>query len=164
MGRMKQPAPRKKTLPKAPVIRVANSGVVRLKAVPDLPDGNLFIAEAQREIPFAIKRLYFINALANPRAVRGRHAHRELEQVIFCVNGSFVLHLDDGRKKQRIRLHDPAVGIRLGPWLWHTMAEFSRDCVILVLAAAWYEAGDYIRDYAEFRREAGAVFKRGKRS
>jgi hypothetical protein len=140
-----------------PAIRVARSGVVRLKSVPDLPDGNLFIGEARREIPFAIKRFYFINALANPRAVRGRHAHRKLEQVIFCINGSFVLHLDDGRKKQRIRLHDPAVGIVLGPWLWHTMAEFSYDCVILVVASDRYREADYIRDYEEFRRGAREI-------
>jgi hypothetical protein len=151
-GRMKKPAPRKKTRPQAPALRVARSGVVRLKAVPDLPDGNLFIGEARREIPFAIRRFYFINALANPRAVRGRHAHRKLKQVIFCLNGSFVLHLDDGRNRQRIRLHDPAVGIVLGPWLWHTMEDFSYDCVILVVASDRYREADYIRDYAEFRR------------
>ena len=139
-----------------PSIRVANSGVVRLKCFPDVPDGDLFIAEGRREIPFAIKRIYFINNLANPQAVRGRHAHHTLEQVIFCVNGSFVLHLDDGRKKQRIRLHDPAVGIRLGPRLWHTMSGFSSDCVILVMAAARYQASDYIRDYSEFRRVVGS--------
>jgi hypothetical protein len=144
-----QPKAAKKS--QAPAIRVAHSGVVRLQAVPDRPDGNLFIAEARREIPFAIKRLYFINALANPAAVRGRHAHRKLEQVIFCINGSFALHLDDGRKKQRIRLHDPAIGIRLGPYLWHTMSGFSADCVILVVASDRYKSSDYIRDYAEFK-------------
>lgn len=139
-----------------PSIRVANSGFVRLNCFEDLPDGNLFIAEARREIPFPIKRVYFINCLANPKAVRGRHAHRRLEQMIFCINGSFMLHLDDGRRKQRMRLDDPAVGIRLGPYLWHTMSSFSYDCVILVFAADWYDATDYIRDYAEFRREVEA--------
>ena len=150
---------------KLPAIRVANSGVVRLKSVPDLPDGNLFIAEVKREVPFPIKRVYFINSLANPRAVRGRHAHRKLEQVIFCVSGSFVLHLDDGRKKQRLRLHEPAIGIRLGPRLWHTMSDFSYDCVILVLAAERYDEKDYIRDYAEFRARVRSRARRraGKR-
>ena len=152
---MKKPAARKKALTKAPAIRVGRSGVVRLKSVPDLPDGNLFIGEGQREIPFAIKRLYFINSLANPAAVRGRHAHQKLEQVIFCLSGSFVLHLDDGRKKQRIRLHDPAIGIRLGTYLWHTMSEFSYDCVILVVASDRHKESDYIRDYADFRRLIG---------
>ena len=148
---------KKNKVKRATRIRVARSGFVRLRSFNDLPDGNLFIAEAQREIPFKIKRVYFINSLANPQAIRGRHAHRRLEQVIFCVSGSFRLHLDDGRKKQRVRLHDPAIGIRLGPFLWHTMSGFSYDCVILVFAAEWFETSDYIRDYAEFLREVKAL-------
>jgi hypothetical protein len=124
--------------------------VISLQFFKDLPDGNLFIAEAGRQIPFEIRRVYFINTLANPRAVRGNHAHRELEQAIFCVSGSFTLHLDDGQTKQRLRLNDPGRGIRLGPMLWHTMSSFSYDCVILVLASRAFEESDYIRNYAEF--------------
>jgi hypothetical protein len=116
-----------------------------------MPDGNLFIAEASKNIPFEIKRVYFINALANPRAIRGKHAHKTLDQIIFCINGSFMLRLDDGAVKQRITLNDPSYGIRLGPRLWHSMASFSYDCVILVLASDWFDEEDYIRDYDEFR-------------
>lgn len=133
-------------------LRVRNSGLISLQSFPDMPDGNLFIAEVGRQVPFTIRRVYFINNLANRDAVRGKHAHRQLEQAIFCINGSFRLELDDGRKKQRILLNDPACGIRLGPLLWHTMSGFSYDCVILVLASAPFAAADYIRDYAEFRR------------
>jgi hypothetical protein len=137
-------------------LRVRQSGLLRLKFFKDLPDGNLFIAEAGRQVPFPIERVYFINTLANPRAVRGRHAHRRLEQAIFCINGSFRLELDDGRTKQRLLLNDPACGIRLGPLLWHTMSSFSYDCVILVLASAAFDEADYIRDYPEFLHLAGA--------
>jgi hypothetical protein len=138
-------------------LRVRNSGFIKLKFFKDLPDGNLFIAEAGRQVPFDIKRVYFINTLANPKAVRGKHAHRQLEQAIFCINGSFTLHLDDGRATQRLLLNDPSCGIRLGPMLWHTMSAFSYDCVILVLASAWFEPSDYIRDHAEFVRETRAT-------
>ncbi len=131
-------------------LRVRHSGLVPIKCFKDLPDGNLFIAEGNRQIPFAIKRAYFINTLANPKAVRGKHAHKALDQVIFAINGSFLLHLDDGRTKQRIRLNDPAVGVRLGPMLWHTMTSFSYDCVICVFASEWFDADDYIRSYDEF--------------
>jgi hypothetical protein len=131
-------------------LRVRHSGLVPIKCFKDLPDGNLFIAEGNRQIPFAIKRTYFINTLANPKAVRGKHAHKALDQVIFAINGSFLLHLDDGRTKQRIRLNDPAIGVRLGPMLWHTMTSFSYDCVICVFASEWFDASDYIRDYDEF--------------
>jgi WxcM-like, C-terminal len=131
-------------------VRVKRSGLVKLRCFRDLPDGNLFIAEGLKDIPFDIKRVYFINNLANPKALRGKHAHKALEQVLFCISGSFVLHLDDGLLTQRIRLDDPAVGIRLGPRLWHAMSSFSYDCVILVLASDRFDESDYIRDYNAF--------------
>jgi hypothetical protein len=133
-------------------LRVRHSGVIDLQFFRDPPDGNLAIVEARRQVAFDIRRVYFINALANPRAVRGRHAHHQLEQAIFCINGSFELSLDDGERRQKLKLSDPTRGIRLGPMLWHTMSKFSPDCVILVLASDWFDAGDYIRDYDAFLR------------
>lgn len=144
-------------------LRVKNSGLLALKFFKDLPDGNLFIAEAREQVPFDIKRVYFINTLANPKAVRGKHAHRKLQQAIFCINGAFSLHLDDGEQKQRVVLNDPARGILLGPLLWHTMSSFSYDCVILVLASAPFEEADYIRTYEEFKELTGTT-KSGGRS
>ena len=141
-------------------LRVKNSGLVPIKFFKDLPDGNLFIAESGRQIPFPIKRVYFINTLANPRAIRGKHAHRKLEQVLFCINGSFVLHLDDGARQQNIRLNDPAVGVRLGRMLWHTMSSFSYDCVIMVLASDRFDEKDYIRDYDAFLAAARTARRR----
>lgn len=131
-------------------IKVKNSGIIKLQFYKDFPDGNLFIGEAERNVPFEIKRIYFINHLFNKMAIRGNHAHKKLEQVIFCINGSFTLHLDDGENKQNIKMDDPSLGIYLGSKLWHTMAKFSSDCVILVLAADYYSADDYIRNYDEF--------------
>jgi hypothetical protein len=141
-------------MPKPVKLRVKNSGLISLRCFSDAPDGDLFIAEAGRQIPFPIKRVYFINNLANARAVRGRHAHRRLEQVLFCINGALTLALDDGTKRQSIRLTDAATGIRLGPRLWHTMTKFSKDCVILVFASAHFDERDYIRDYDEFLKLA----------
>ena len=141
---------------------VKNSGLLALKFFKDLPDGNLFIAEARQQVPFDIKRVYFINTLANQKAIRGKHAHRELQQGIFCISGSFNLHLDDGETKQRIRLNDPSCGILLGPFLWHTMSSFSYDCVILVLASAGFDEADYIRDYDEFQRVARGAKRIGQ--
>lgn len=131
-------------------IRVKNSGIITLQVFSDSPDGDLFIAEATKNIPFEIKRTYFINNLANASAIRGKHAHKKLEQVIFCINGSFVLDLDDGDIRQRVRMDDPSCGVILGPELWHTMTEFSPECVILVFASDFFDASDYIRSYDEF--------------
>lgn len=146
-------------------LRVKNSGLLALKFFKDLPDGNLFIAEALKQVPFDIKRVYFINTLANPKAIRGKHAHRKLQQAIFCINGAFSLNLDDGQQKQRVVLNDPARGILLGPMLWHTMSSFSYDCVILVLASAGFDEADYIRSYDEFKmlaaKKNAAVKRKG---
>jgi len=95
--------------------------------------------------------LCYINSLFNKKAHRGHHAHKKLEQVIFCINGSFVLRLDDGVRKQSLLMNDPCLGVKLGPKLWHTMEKFSSDCVILVLADDYYQESDYIRDYDAFK-------------
>ncbi len=131
-------------------IIVKNSGVINLQFFDDFPDGNIIIAEGEKNIPFEMKRVYFINNLFNKKSVRGKHAHKELEQIIFCINGRFTLDLDDGVNKQSIVLEDAHCGIRLGPELWHEMRGFSNDCVILVLASDYYNEDDYIRNYDEF--------------
>lgn len=124
--------------------------IVNLQYFEDPPDGNLYIGEALRHIPFKIKRFFFVNKLGNSAALRGKHAHKKQEQVIFCINGSFRLELDDGRKKQRIKMDDPKMGVFLGRLLWNEMSHFSKDCVILVVASDYYKESDYIRDYKKF--------------
>ena len=131
-------------------IKVKNSGIVKLQSYDDFPDGNLVIAEEKEHIPFEIKRVYYINNLFNNKSIRGRHAHKKLKQIIFCINGHFTLSLDDGKNKQRILMNNPAWGIYLGSKLWHNMDKFSSDCVILVLAGDYYDKQDYIRNYDEF--------------
>lgn len=134
----------------APEIAVKNSGFVNLQIVKDHPDGRLYVAEENKNIPFEIKRVYCINDLFHMDATRGKHAHRELKQVIFCIKGSFKLHLDDGERQQDIVMDTPGRGIMLGPRLWHDMTHFSPDCMILVLASDVYNESDYIRSYEEF--------------
>ena len=127
-----------------------NSGEIRLQHVDDAADGSLTIAEQDRTIPFPIKRVYYITRLSNPDAVRGKHAHKALQQAIFCINGSFRLELDDGSLQASLILDRPDRGVYLGPHLWHVMRDFSPDCVILVLASAPYDETDYLRSYDEF--------------
>ena len=81
-------------------INVNNCRHIELKQVVDEHDGVLSIAEAQKEIPFNIKRVYYIYGLENIKSRRGFHAHKKLEQAIFCINGSFKLMADDGENKQ----------------------------------------------------------------
>ena len=141
-----------------PNLIVRHSGIVTLKKIVDANDGILCIGEVAREIPFAIKRFYFITNLQHTISERGKHAHRELSQVIFCVNGTFTLSVDDGENTQDIQMEavehiargDEAVGIILGPRLWHTMHDFSNDCALLVVASDIYRESDYIRNYDDF--------------
>ncbi len=133
-------------------IKVKNSGIVKLAVRKDPRRGNLFVAEAMKNIPFPVRRVYFTNNIKDASAVRGGHAHKKTTQVIFCANGSFVLNLDDGKRKQKLLLNNPAFGIILGPKLWHTMSKFSKDCVILVISSDYYNEKDYIRGHAEFLR------------
>lgn len=131
-------------------LRVNNSGIIVLKRIIDERDGVLCIMEEMRDIPFPIKRVYYITNLENASSIRGKHAHKELSQAIFCISGSFVLSLDDGHTKQDIHMWRDNLGVILGPRLWHTMHSFSNGCVLLVLASDYYDENDYIRNYDEF--------------
>ncbi|HEY4504500.1 MAG TPA: FdtA/QdtA family cupin domain-containing protein [Candidatus Paceibacterota bacterium] len=129
---------------------ILDDDLVYLKAFSDAPNGQLFIGEGLKHVPFEIKRFYFINKLENPKAIRGKHAHKELEQIMFCANGSFEMTLDDGEKVKKFYMNNPSVGLRLRSRIWHEMSKFSPDCVILVVTSDYHDENDYIRDYAEF--------------
>jgi hypothetical protein len=128
---------------------------INLPVIVDGIDGKITVADGLQNIPFEIKRVYFIYDLQNSDAVRGKHAHKELEQAIFCINGSFTLGLDDGYHREDLLINQRHQGIFLGKCLWHTMTAFSKDCVLLVLASDHYKESDYIRDYDEFIKFIG---------
>ena len=129
---------------------VKNSGLIELPRITDGIDGTISVAEVEIHIAFQIKRVYYIYDLENSSAVRGKHAHKELEQVIFCLNGSFILTLDDGENQEKILLNRRNIGVYLGKDLWHTMSDFSANCILLVLASDNYKESDYIRNYNDF--------------
>jgi hypothetical protein len=134
----------------SPEIFVKHSGFIRLQTIADGIDGTISVAQHAREIPFAIERIYYIYNLLNQAAIRGKHAHKELEQALFCINGSCEIGLDDGTGAQTVTLDKPDLGIYLGPRLWHTMNKFSNNCILLALASDVYKESDYIRNYDEF--------------
>ena len=142
----------KKTLSTLPQLCVCRSGFVEAQYIDDGKDGCLNILTISNELPFKVMRVYYIRGFAGADAIRGKHAHKKLDQALFCVSGSFTLLLDDGVREQYVPLVAGPIGVRIGPALWHTMQDFSIDCVILVLASAPYDENDYIRDYNEFKR------------
>ena len=116
--------------------------------------GWLVAIEAQKNIPFAIKRTYYIfGTRAGVR--RGNHAHRTLQQLMVCMTGSCRVLLDNGKYREEALLDSNTRGLFIDPMIWHEMYEFSSDCVLLVLADGWYEIADYIRDYSAFKTASG---------
>jgi hypothetical protein len=135
---------------------LANCATLVLQHIDDGADGSLTVAQRGGAVPFELARVYYITRLQNPGAIRGKHAHKTLEQAIFCVNGSFRLDLDDGARRTSLVLDTPNVGVYMGPLLWHEMRDFSPDCVILVLASDVYDEPDYLRSYDAFIEYAAA--------
>lgn len=111
--------------------------------------GSLIAVEANKDIPFAIARVYYIFG-TKEGVERGFHAHKELKQVAVAVRGSCIMKLDNGKEQLDILMNDPAKSVYIAPMVWHEMREFSEDCVLLVFADQAYDESDYIRHYATF--------------
>jgi dTDP-4-dehydrorhamnose 3,5-epimerase-like enzyme len=114
--------------------------------------GSLISLEANKQIPFAIKRVYYIYG-TQADVARGFHAHKQLKQVAVCVSGKCRMILDDGVKREELWLDSPDKGLLIGDLVWREMHDFSADCVLLVLASEHYDESDYIRDYDDFIRK-----------
>lgn len=111
--------------------------------------GMLVALEENKEIPFQIKRVYYMyNTGENVR--RGYHAHKKLEQILICVHGTCMIHLDNGREVEEVCLDKPYEGLYIANNVWREMYNFSEDAVLLVLASELYDESDYLRDYQKF--------------
>ena len=111
--------------------------------------GSLISLEENKNIPFDIKRVYYIFGTEQGVA-RGFHAHKNLQQVAICVKGSCRFILDNGKCRESIVLDSPSVGLYIDNNKWREMHDFSEDCVLMVLASNYYDEADYIRDYDKF--------------
>lgn len=111
--------------------------------------GKLIALESQMNIPFEIKRIYYIFDTI-PNVIRGKHAHRKLKQILICISGSCTILLDDGISREEISLDTPSKGLMISSLTWREMYNFSPGAVLLVLASEHYDESDYIRDYNQF--------------
>ncbi|TDK52830.1 sugar 3,4-ketoisomerase [Pseudomonas moraviensis] len=111
--------------------------------------GQLIALENNKNIPFAIKRVYYLTN-TQPGVPRGFHAHKELTQVAVCVSGRCLMKMDDGHAQEEVWLDTPDKAIVIEKMIWHEMHDFSPDCVLLVLASDFYDEQDYIRNYQVF--------------
>ena len=116
--------------------------------------GQLIAIEAKKDIPFDVKRVYYIYD-TKEGVRRGFHAHKKLQQILVCVHGSCKIHLDNGSEAQEVLLDKPFEGLYISSGTWREMYDFSSDAVLLVLASELYDESDYIRNYDEFLKFIG---------
>ena len=114
--------------------------------------GNLVAIEGNEDIPFDIKRVFYMYGTDNTM-VRGQHANKESEFVLINVSGSSKIKVDDGKGHEEIICLDkPKMGVYIPRMIWKEMYHFSSDSVILCLASTHYNGSEYIRDYEEYKK------------
>lgn len=123
--------------------------LVELPKISD-PRGNLTFIEGMSHVPFDIKRVYYLYDVPGG-AERGGHAHKELQQLIIAMSGSFDVVLDDGVNKRRIHLNRSYFGLYICPMIWRELDNFSSGSVCMVLASNHYSESDYYREYESFK-------------
>lgn len=111
--------------------------------------GQLVALEEFKDIPFNIKRVYYMYDTGKG-VRRGFHAHKRLQQILVCIHGSCKVLLDSGTEKKNVPLEKPYEGLYISNDMWREMYDFSPDAVLMVLASELYDESDYIRDYDEF--------------
>lgn len=130
----------------------------RLVELPKIgePRGNLTFIEGGVHIPFDIRRVYYLYDVPGG-ASRAGHGHRDLQQFIIAMSGSFQVVVDDGRQRKSFQLNRSYYGLYIPRMIWREIEDFSSGAVCTVLASTLYEEADYFRDYAEFQAAKGAL-------
>ena len=111
--------------------------------------GSLVVAEYQKEIPFLIKRVYYLYG-SDSKTRRGYHSHKKLEQIYIAINGRCKVMLSDGKDNKIVQLDKREQGLYIGHNVWREIYDFSEEAVLLVLASEKYDESDYIRDYDSY--------------
>ena len=130
---------------------MSNFNEVKIVDLPKITDqrGNLTFVEGGQHIPFDIKRVYYLYDVPGG-AERGGHAHKELQQLIVAMSGSFDVVLDDGTEKKRFHLNRSYYGLYVPTMLWRELDNFSSGAVCMVLASNHYDEEDYYREYGDY--------------
>ena len=117
--------------------------------------GKLISLEGNRNVPFEIKRVYWIYDTL-PDQNRGMHAHKNMEQIIVAMDGACQFVLDDGKTRETVYLNRPDKGLYIGKNMWREMKHFSYGCKLMIIASTYYNEDEYIRNYEDFLKEVNA--------
>ncbi len=120
--------------------------------------GHLTPIESKIDIPFEIKRVYYITGVEDG-VTRGHHSHRKLHQVLICLNGSIKIKIKNPNEEEVVELNDPSVGLYIGPYVWREMFNFTEGSVLLILASEYYNENDYIRNYDFYLEETLKIYR-----
>lgn len=134
-----------------------NCREVEFKKITD-DRGGLTPIEFPKDIPFEIKRIYYIYDVKEG-VERGFHSHRDLEQILIAIHGKVKIRVKTHDKEEIVQLDDCTKGLYIGPMIWREMFEFEDDGVLLVLASHEYDESDYIRDYDAYVEESRVYFE-----
>lgn len=130
---------------------VAGCKIIHIKTIPTVGAGELSFFEATNDIPFEVKRIYYISKVPEGTR-RGFHAHKKLKQLLFCPYGRIQLVLENEKGREEIELSDPSIGVVIEEPTWREMLWLEKNSVLCVAASEFYEVDDYIRDYREFKK------------
>tara|TARA_B100000424_G_C22705148_1_gene384304 strand:- start:83 stop:496 length:414 start_codon:yes stop_codon:yes gene_type:complete len=113
------------------------------------PDGNLVPIESKHDIPFDIKRIFYVHNVKN-QDDRGKHSHHKTKQVLICLHGEVKVVCDDGKNRKSYILSQPTQALYIPEMIWDEQTYKSKDSVLLVLTNTHYDINDYIEDYEKF--------------
>lgn len=126
-----------------------NSSIIKIPKIED-PRGNLSVIEKD-VLPFEMKRVYYLYDVPSG-AERGGHSHKEQQEFLVALSGSFDVILNDGHEEQTVTLNKPFEGLLITNGIWRELKNFSSGAVCLVVASEVFEEADYIRDFEEFKK------------
>lgn len=118
--------------------------------------GKLGVLEYGKELDFLVKRVFYLRAIKES-AIRGSHSHKELKQLIVCLNGKFTLELDNGREKYVVRMEAGKHCLYVDGKVWREMRDFTKDAVVMVLCDREYIYDEVVRDYSLFLKNLEVV-------
>ena len=115
------------------------------------PDGKLIPIELDKDIPFEVKRMFYVYDVHDQND-RGKHSHHKTKQILIAVSGGVTVICDDGKKRRNYVLNEPNKALLIPEMIWDEQVYHSESSVLLVLSNTNYDLNDYIEDYDEFKR------------